>query len=101
MFNDYSEIVSEAEYEIKCGEGLKKLTPKQMLQRLPIALAQIQLRNTFENLQNEITQITYSLYQAREIAEKVYNEFNKCVIQKWVLYLWILKSVKYLILIDY
>ena len=43
-------------------EGLKILTPKQMLQRLPIALAQVKAVNTFENLLNEIRQIIYSLY---------------------------------------
>ena len=34
-----------------------------MLQRLPIALAQVKARNTSENLLNEICQIIYSLYQ--------------------------------------
>ena len=49
------------------------LTPKLMLQRLLIALAQVKVGNTFENLLNEIRQIIYSLYQAKEIAKKVYN----------------------------
>ena len=44
------------------GKGIKILTPKQMLQRLPIALAQIQADNTSENLLNKIRQMTYSLY---------------------------------------
>ena len=44
------------------GEGLKILTPKQMLQRLPIALALVKTSNTSENLLNEIRQIIYSLY---------------------------------------
>ena len=34
-----------------------------MLQRLPIALAQVKARNTFESVLNEICQIIYSLYQ--------------------------------------
>ena len=38
------------------------LTPKQMIQRLPIALAQVIAGNTSENLLNEIPQILYSLY---------------------------------------
>ena len=38
FFSDYSRIVSEVKYKTKYGEGLKILTPKQMLQRLPIAL---------------------------------------------------------------
>ena len=44
------------------GTGIKILKPKQMLQRIPIALAQIQTSNTLENLPNEIKQIVYSLY---------------------------------------
>ena len=44
-----------------------------MLQRLPIALAQARAGNTSENLLNEIIQIIYSLYQEKEITEKVYN----------------------------
>ena len=49
------------------------LTPKPMLQRLPTALAQVKAGNTSENLLNEIRQIIYSLYQAKEITKKVYN----------------------------
>ena len=52
-------------------EGLRILTPKQMLQRLPIVLAQVKAGKTSENLLNEITQIIYSLYQAKEINKKV------------------------------
>ena len=33
LFDDYSRIVSEARYKTKYGEGLKILTPKQILQR--------------------------------------------------------------------
>ena len=42
---------------------LKILTPKQMLQRLPIALAQVKAGDNSESLLNEIRQIAYSLYQ--------------------------------------
>ena len=73
LFNDYSSIASEAKYKIKNGEGLKMLTPKQMLQRLPIALAQIKAGSTSENLLNAITQLIYSLVPAKEITEKMYN----------------------------
>ena len=52
---------------------LKILTPKQTLQRLTIALAQVKSGNNSENLLNEIRQIAYSLYQAKEISKKVYN----------------------------
>ena len=46
LFDDYSRSVSEAKYKTKYGEGLKILTPKQMLQRLPIAVAQVKAGNT-------------------------------------------------------
>ena len=54
---------------------LKILTPKQMLGRLPIALAQVKAGNNSENLLNEIRQIIYSLYQSKEITKKMYNNF--------------------------
>ena len=44
------------------GDGLKILTPKQILQRLSIALAQVKADNTSENILNEIRKIIYSLY---------------------------------------
>ena len=69
MFDDYSRTASETKYKTKYGEGLKILTPKQMLERLPIAQAQVKAGNTSENLLNEIRQITYSLYRANEITK--------------------------------
>ena len=55
------------------SNGLKIVTPKQMIQRLPIALARVKVGNTSENLLNEIRQIIHSLYQAKNITKKVYN----------------------------
>ena len=43
-----------ARYDATRGKGIKVLYPKQMLQRLPIAPAQLRAGNTFENLLNEI-----------------------------------------------
>ena len=58
LLNDYSKIRSEAIYKTKQNEtkgtGLNILRPKQMLQRLPIALAQVKVSNNSENLLNEI-----------------------------------------------
>ena len=48
--------------ESKQGKGLKVLTPKEILKRLPIALAQLSAGNNSESLLNEIRQIVYSLY---------------------------------------
>ena len=52
---------------------LKILTLKEILQRLPIALAQVKAGNNSENLLNEMRQIVYSLCQSEEITRKVYN----------------------------
>ena len=49
---------------------LKKLTPKQMLQRLPIALAQVKAGNNSKKILNEIRQIVYSLYQSKQLLKK-------------------------------
>ena len=73
FFRDYTFLLSEAKYKAKYGEGLKILTPKQMLQRFPIALAQMKAGNNPESLLNRIRQIVYSLYQSKEINKKVYN----------------------------
>ena len=51
-------------------KGLKILTPKQMLQRLPIALAQVKAGNNSESLLNEIKQIVYSLYNKNKLLKK-------------------------------
>ena len=59
--------------------NLKILTPKQMLQRLPIVLAQVKAGNTSENLLNEIRQIVYSLYRAKEVTKKLYNNIIKSI----------------------
>ena len=61
------------------GKGLKILTPKQMLQRLPIALAQVKAGNNSENVLNEIRQIVYSLYQSKQITKKVCNNIIKSI----------------------
>ena len=73
IFDDYCSMVSEAKHEATKGIGLKILTPKQMLQRLPIALPQVKASNNSESLLNEIRKIVYSLYQSKEITKKVYN----------------------------
>ena len=58
---------------------LKILIPKQMLQKLPIALAQVKAGRNSESLLNEIGQIVYSLYQSKQITEKIYNNIIKSI----------------------
>ena len=81
FFRDYVEILSNANFGARKneteGKGLKILTPKQMLQRLPIALAQVKAGNNSESLLNEIRKIVYSLYQSKRITKKVYNNLIK------------------------
>ena len=50
-----------------------------MLQRLPIALAQVKAGNNSEILLNEIRQMVYSLHQSKQITEKVYNNIMKSI----------------------
>ena len=83
FFRDYIEMLSDANYDAKQNEtkgtGLKILTPKQMLQRLPIALVQVKAGNNSESFLNEIRQIVYSLYQSKQITKKVYNNITKSI----------------------
>ena len=56
------------------GASLKVMTPAQILQRLPIAMAQVKTGNNSQDLKNEIRQMLYSLYQAKKMAKKVYED---------------------------
>ena len=76
-------MLSDAKYNAKQnktkGTALKILLPKQMLQRMPIALAQVKAGNNSESLLDEIRQIVYSLYQSKQITKKVYNNIIKSI----------------------
>ena len=61
----------------KEGKGLKILTNKHMLNRLPMLLAQIQAGNNSIKLKNEIRQILYSLYWSKVLTKTVYNIYGK------------------------
>ena len=61
------------------GSGLKILTNKQMFNRLPILLAQIQAGNNSKSLKNEIRQILYSLYRSKVLTKTVYNNLIKSI----------------------
>ena len=64
LFRGYSILPSEAKYKAKHGKGHK------MFQRLLIALAQLKLGNTSENVINEIHQIIYSCIKLKKILKK-------------------------------
>ena len=62
----------ESEESLK-GKGLRILTPNQMLNRLPITLAQLKVGNNFEQLKNEISQLLYSLYRSKRLTKQLYK----------------------------
>ena len=49
------------------------------LKRLLIALAQVKAGNNSESFLNEIRQIVYSLYQSKQITQKIYNNIIKSI----------------------
>ena len=61
----------------KKGKGLKLLTNQQMLNRLPMLLAQA--GNNSKSLKNESRQILYSLYRSKALTKTVYNKLIKSI----------------------
>ena len=55
------------------GQGLKILTPNQMLSRLTITLAQLNAGNNTEKLKNEIRQLLHSLYRSKKLTKQLYK----------------------------
>ena len=55
------------------GQGIKILTPTQMLNRLPIALAQLQAVNNSNKLKNEIRQLLCSLHRSKNMTKQIYK----------------------------
>ena len=70
-------MIHEAKRKLTRRKGFQTLNLKQMLWRLPIDLAQVKAGNKSESLLNEIRQIVHSLYQSKEITEKVYSTVIK------------------------
>ena len=67
------ERILELNSENQLGLGLKILTPNQMLSRLPISLAQLNVGNNSEKLKNEIRQLLYSLYRSKKLTKQLYK----------------------------
>ena len=67
------EMILKLNKQNQQGQGIKILTPNQMLNRLPIALAQLQAGNNSNKLKNEIRQLLYSLYRSKNMTKQVYN----------------------------
>ena len=72
--------------------GLKILTPKQMLLRLPIALAQVKAGNNSESLLNEIKAnclflFFLSIKTNHKNGIKPHDRIHSAMYKKWTLYL--------------
>ena len=67
---DIVEKILEFNKQTQEGEGLKILTPNQIISRLSITLAQLKAGNNSEKLKNEIRQLLYSLYQSKKFTKK-------------------------------
>ena len=61
------------------GQGLKILTPKQMIIRLPVLLVQLKAGINSERLKSEIRQIVYSLYRLRNLSKTIYNNLVNAI----------------------
>ena len=72
-------MVHNARYDATYGKELKMLTPKEMLQRLPIDLAEVTPGNRSEVLINQNRQITYFLHREKEITRKEYNSIMNSI----------------------
>ena len=71
FFDYYSSMVSKAKVKATKGKVLRILTLKQMLESLPIAVAQVKAGNNSQSSFKKIRQISYSLCQSKEITKKV------------------------------
>ena len=81
---ELKDIVKELEraifgYEESPSSGLKILTNKQMLNRMPILLAQIQMGNNSSKLKNEARQMLYYLYRSKVLTKTVYINLIKAI----------------------
>ena len=70
---------SAAEEKEQKAKGLKILTPDQMLNRLPISLAQLNAGNNSEKLKNEIRKLLFSLYRSKKLTKQIYKSLIEII----------------------
>ena len=75
--NEFKKIIEKSFNPSR--SGLKILNKKQMLNRLPLLLAQIEAGNNSNKLKNEARQILYSLYRSKALTKTVYNKLIKSI----------------------
>ena len=76
---DGVEKVLEFNKQNQLGQGLKILTPDQMLSRLPITLAQLKAVNNSQKLINEIRQLLHSSYRSKKLTKIIYNHLINAI----------------------
>ena len=75
---DITELGTDGSTEQE-GQGLKILTPQQMLSRLPISLAQLKAGNNSQKLKNEMRQLLYSLYRSKKLSKIIYKHLMNAI----------------------
>ena len=76
---DVVEEILEFNKQNQQGQGLKILTPDQMLSRLPITLAQLKAENNSQKLINEIRQLLHSLCRSKQLIKTIYNHLINAI----------------------
>ena len=74
-----SDTEGSAEQRKQQWQEVKILTPKQLITRLPILLAQLKAGNNSEKLANEIRQLLYSLYRSKKLSKTIYNSLINAI----------------------
>ena len=73
------ETEESAEQRKQQGQGVKILTPKQLITRLPILLVQLKAGNNSQKLKNEIRQLLYSLYRSKKLSKTAYKHLMNTI----------------------
>ena len=68
---DVVEKILEFNKQNQIGEGVKILTPDQMLSRLPISLAQLKAGNNSQKLKTEIRKLLHSLCRSKKLTKQL------------------------------
>ena len=70
---DIVEKIFEFHRQKQEGQGLKLLTPDQLISTIPVTLAQLKAENNSEKLKNETRQLLYSLYCSKRLSKTINN----------------------------
>ena len=80
---DIVERILDLNSKKQLEQGLKILTPNQMLNRVPITLVRLKAGNTSEKLKNEIGQLLYSLCRSKKLTKQLNKSLIDVIIEKW------------------